>query len=211
MSRASIAYAAVVSLVMLSPLHAQQGGRGGGAGAQAGGPPPTHRRAHRRHAEDRRLLPALLGRAHRQPVPRDPALRYRLPLRHRPRRRPRLERYRARPRAGGRQAQLVSFQRIGPKVLLVQGNESFRSSSANPAERRSVEDSFAKSVLWGFTVAAESNGHVLVDASDFFLRDGQGAANCAPARARTASTARAAPSTWRAPRPSPRTPRSKSR
>ena len=72
---------------------------------------------------------------------------------------------------------LVTFQRIGPKVLLVQGNESFRSSSGNPAERKSVEDSFAKSVLWGFTVAAESNGHVLVDASDFFLRDGHGAGN----------------------------------
>ena len=71
---------------------------------------------------------------------------------------------------------VVSFQRIGPKVLMVQGNDSFRSSSSNPAERRSVEDSFAKSVLFGFTVAAESNGHVLVDASDFFLRDGQGAA-----------------------------------
>ncbi|MEI9976610.1 MAG: hypothetical protein WDO73_33875 [Ignavibacteriota bacterium] len=48
------------------------------------------------------------------------------------------------------QGHVVSFQRIGPKVLLVQGNESFRSSSSNPAERRSVEDSFAKSVLWGF-------------------------------------------------------------
>src|ERR1039458_8851044 len=72
---------------------------------------------------------------------------------------------------------LVTFQRIGPKVLLVQGNESFRSSSSNAAERKSVEDSFAKSVLWGFTVAAESNGHVLVDASDFFLRDGHGAGN----------------------------------
>ena len=75
------------------------------------------------------------------------------------------------------EAHLVTFQRIGPKVLLVQGNESFRSSSGNPAERKSVEDSFAKSVLWGFTVAAESNGHVLVDASDFFLRDGDGAGN----------------------------------
>jgi hypothetical protein len=74
-------------------------------------------------------------------------------------------------------AHVVSFQRIGPKVLLVQGNDSFRSSSTNPAERRSVEDSFAKSVLWGFTVAAETNGHALVDASDFFLRDGEGAGN----------------------------------
>jgi hypothetical protein len=70
---------------------------------------------------------------------------------------------------------IVSFQRVGPKVLLVQGNESFRSSSANPAERRSVEDSFARSVLWGFTVAAESEGRVLVDATDFLLRDGYGA------------------------------------
>src|SRR5580698_8174603 len=66
---------------------------------------------------------------------------------------------------GGR---LVEFQRVGPRVLLVQPNESFRSSSSNPAERRSVADSFAKSVLWGFVVAAESNGHVLVDATDFF-------------------------------------------
>ena len=71
---------------------------------------------------------------------------------------------------------VVSFQRIGPKVLLTQRNELFRSSSTNSAERRSVEDSFAKSVLWGFTIAAESNGHVLVDATDFVLRDGHGAA-----------------------------------
>ena len=72
---------------------------------------------------------------------------------------------------------IVSFQRVGPKVLLVQGNESFRWSSANPAERRAVEDSFAKSVLWGFTVGAETNGRVLVDATDFFVRDGTGAGN----------------------------------
>ena len=72
---------------------------------------------------------------------------------------------------------IVLFQRVGPKVLLVQPNQSFRSSSASPAERRSVEDSFARSVLWGFTVAAESNGRVLVDATDFFVRDGLGAAN----------------------------------
>src|SRR5580700_6160080 len=63
---------------------------------------------------------------------------------------------------GGR---LVLFQRVGPRVMMVQPNESFRSSSANAAERRSVEDSFAKSVLWGFAVGAESNGHVLVDAT----------------------------------------------
>ena len=80
-------------------------------------------------------------------------------------------------RGQGGGAHVVSFEHIGPKVLMVQSNESFRSSSANPAERKSVEDSFAKSILWGFTVAAESNGHVLVDATDFVLRDGHGAAH----------------------------------
>jgi hypothetical protein len=71
-------------------------------------------------------------------------------------------------RGGGR---LVYFQRVGPRILLVQPNQSFRSSSTNATERKAVEDSFAKSILWGFTVAAESSGRVLVDATDFFLRD----------------------------------------
>jgi len=71
-------------------------------------------------------------------------------------------------RGGGR---LVQFQRVANRVMLVQGNQSFRSSSKNPLERKSVEDSFAKSILWGFTIAAESSGRVLVDATDFFLRD----------------------------------------
>jgi hypothetical protein len=78
-------------------------------------------------------------------------------------------------RGQGGQGRVVRFERIGPKVLLMQSNQSFRSTSSNPAERKSVEDSFAKSVLWGFTVAAESSGHVLVDASDFLLRDIHGA------------------------------------
>src|SRR5688572_9534830 len=71
-------------------------------------------------------------------------------------------------RGGGR---LVQFQRVGPRIMLVQPNQSFRSSSKNPLERKAVEDSFAKSILWGFTVAAESPGRVLVDATDFFMRD----------------------------------------
>jgi hypothetical protein len=74
-------------------------------------------------------------------------------------------------RGEGGGARIVSFHRVGPRVLLVQPNTSFRSSSANPLERKSVEDSFAKSVLWGFTVAAESENRVLVDATEFLLRD----------------------------------------
>ena len=68
-------------------------------------------------------------------------------------------------------ARIVTFQRVGPRVLMVQPNYTFRANSQNADERRAVDDAFAKSVLWGFTVGAESDGHVLVDATDFFLRD----------------------------------------
>jgi hypothetical protein len=66
---------------------------------------------------------------------------------------------------------LVRFERVGTKVLMVQPNTDYRSSSTNPAERKAVEDSFAKSILWGFTVAAETSGRVLVDLTDFVMRD----------------------------------------
>ena len=74
-------------------------------------------------------------------------------------------------RGQGGGSRIVQFQRVGRKVMLVQGNLSFRSSSKNPLERKSVEDSFAKSVLWGFTVIGITGDRVLVDATDFFMRD----------------------------------------
>ena len=80
-------------------------------------------------------------------------------------------------RGSGGGGRVVVFQRVGPRVMLVQPNQSFRSSSSNVLERKSVEDSFAKSVLWGFAIAAEGNGRLLVDATDFLLRDVLGAAN----------------------------------
>jgi len=72
---------------------------------------------------------------------------------------------------------IVRFERSGPKVLLVQENLRFRAVSNDADEKRAVHDSFAESVLWGFTAAAEENGHVLVDATDFYLRDAHGVTN----------------------------------
>ena len=66
---------------------------------------------------------------------------------------------------------VVKFERRGPKVLLTQLNYNYRAVSNNEAERRAVQEAFAQSVLGGFTVAAEENGKVLVDASDFLLQD----------------------------------------
>jgi hypothetical protein len=75
------------------------------------------------------------------------------------------------------QGRVIEFHRVGPRVMVVQPNYTFRANSANPDERRAVEDAFAQSILYGFSVAAESDGRVLVDATDFFLRD---AHNVAP-------------------------------
>ena len=69
------------------------------------------------------------------------------------------------------QGRVVKFQRIGPRVMMVQPNYTWRADSQNADERRAVEDAFAKSILWGFSVGAETDGRVLVDATDFFLRD----------------------------------------
>ena len=69
---------------------------------------------------------------------------------------------------------LVHFTRIGPKVLLVQPNLEYRSSSPNPAERLAVTQSFGESVIAGFKVEAEENGAVVIDATDFFLGDSFG-------------------------------------
>ena len=70
---------------------------------------------------------------------------------------------------------IVRFDRIGPKLLMVQPNLRYRAeSTTNPAERRAVEESFATSALWGFKVEAQGGGRILVDATEFALRDGHG-------------------------------------
>lgn len=66
---------------------------------------------------------------------------------------------------------IIRFTRIGPKVLMMQPNYAFRALSEDPDERKAVEDAFAKSVIWGFQVEAESSGRILVDATPFLLRD----------------------------------------
>ena len=66
---------------------------------------------------------------------------------------------------------VVKFTRSGPKVMLVHVNYQYRAVSDNAAERLSVEQAFAQSIIGGFKVAAENQSRILVDATDFFLRD----------------------------------------
>ena len=66
---------------------------------------------------------------------------------------------------------IIKFERRGPKVLMLEPNYFYRAISNSPAERKAVQESFAQSVLWGFTIAAEEGSKVLVDATDFLLQD----------------------------------------
>lgn len=66
---------------------------------------------------------------------------------------------------------VVKFNRVGNKVLMIEPNYSYRAVSGGEAEKRAVEQSFAQSTLWGFSIAAETSGSVLVDATDFIIRD----------------------------------------
>lgn len=72
---------------------------------------------------------------------------------------------------------IVKFSKTGRKILLIQPNYNFRAITNDAAERRAVEQSFAQSTIWGFTVEAETGNRFLVDATDFLLRDAMRVAN----------------------------------
>ena len=69
------------------------------------------------------------------------------------------------------ESRIVKFMRVGNKVLLVQPNYSYRAVSNNADERKSVEEAFAQSVIWGFTTLAQDDDKALVDFTPFLLRD----------------------------------------
>ena len=71
-------------------------------------------------------------------------------------------------------SQVVVFKRVGPTVLMEEPNQRYRAVSDDALERKSVLDGFPTSVHWGFSVAAQTEDRVLVDATDFFMRDAHG-------------------------------------
>ena len=77
---------------------------------------------------------------------------------------------------GSTRSALVHFERVGRRVLLVQENTRFRASAGDDALREGVERQFTTSVLGGWMPEAEEGDRVLVDATEFFVRDALGVA-----------------------------------
>jgi hypothetical protein len=67
---------------------------------------------------------------------------------------------------------VVTFRRVGNRVLVEQPNLRFRALSEDREELKTVRESFATSVLWAGEIAAQDpDGRALVDFTGFVVRD----------------------------------------
>ena len=71
---------------------------------------------------------------------------------------------------------IVKFIKRGNKLLLIEPNSYYRSSSNNQNEIRSIEQAFAKSILYGFEIKDHQNNIFTIDFTPFLLEDRHGVA-----------------------------------
>lgn len=69
---------------------------------------------------------------------------------------------------------VVFFSKSGNKLMLIQPNLRYRSTSENPLEQRSVKEAFAKSVLFGFPIIEITKEGYLIDLTPFLMSDVHG-------------------------------------
>ena len=69
---------------------------------------------------------------------------------------------------------VVLFSKSGNKLMLIQPNLRYRSTSKNPLEQRSVKEAFAKSVLFGFPIIEKTKEGYLIDLTPFLMSDAHG-------------------------------------
>ena len=69
---------------------------------------------------------------------------------------------------------VVSFKKMGHKLMLIQPNLQYRALTDNALEKESVKQAFASSVLFGFPIETMSNGNYIIDITDFLMQDAHG-------------------------------------
>jgi hypothetical protein len=77
---------------------------------------------------------------------------------------------------------IVTFKRVGPKVLLVQPNYDYRATSGVALEEKSVDEAFARSVLFGFEAEVREDDSILIDITEFLMQDAHSVAERLEAR-----------------------------
>ncbi len=71
---------------------------------------------------------------------------------------------------------LVKFVKAGKKLLLIQQNTQYRANTNNQLEKKSIEQAFAKSVLFGFEIKETKGKKYIIDLTPFLLLDAHGVA-----------------------------------
>ncbi len=69
---------------------------------------------------------------------------------------------------------IVKFQKAGNKLLLIQSNTRYRANTDNALEKKSIEEAFAKSVLFGFPIKETKGNTHIIDITAFLLQDTHG-------------------------------------
>jgi len=72
---------------------------------------------------------------------------------------------------------VVKFIKVGNKLLLIQPNLKYRAITENALEKKSVEEAFATSVLYGFEIKEEKSGSYFIDLTPFLMEDAHGVSN----------------------------------
>ncbi|MFT4670530.1 MAG: hypothetical protein ACI9HJ_002111, partial [Ulvibacter sp.] len=71
---------------------------------------------------------------------------------------------------------LVKFVKSGNKILLIQQNVNYRANTDNLLEKKSTEQAFGKSVLFGFEIKETKGKTYVIDFTPFLMLDAHGVA-----------------------------------
>lgn len=73
-------------------------------------------------------------------------------------------------------SRVVQFIKSGNKLLLLEPNQNFRALTNNVLEKKSVEEAFGKSVLFGFDIIKHNTNSFIIDLTPFLMQDTHGVA-----------------------------------
>ena len=69
---------------------------------------------------------------------------------------------------------ILEFRKAGNKLLLVEPNQNYRAITTNQAEKNSVKEAFAESVIFGFEIKETIDSTYVIDFTPFLLEDAHG-------------------------------------
>ncbi|WP_026916331.1 zinc-dependent metalloprotease [Christiangramia portivictoriae] len=69
---------------------------------------------------------------------------------------------------------ILEFRKAGNKLLLIEPNQKYRAITSNEAERSSVKEAFAESVIFGFEIKETNGNKYIIDLTSFLMEDAHG-------------------------------------